>query len=150
MNIRLPGQGPSRIDAEAREWDLQERALREARDGAQGDAPSPELAAYRRIAGALRVPPPERLPSNFAFQVAQLAARLPGARRLDTRLELWLVRSLVAAMGVGGVVVAAIYGAGWLHAVQSTGAAGWAATLAACLLLTWGMQGWRALRHRGA
>lgn len=150
MNSHTPAQDTPRIDADAREWELQERARSDVRDGIGGDAVPGDFAAYRRIAQALRTPPPERLPSNFAFQVAQLAAQLPKARRLDTRLELWLVRSLMAAMGVGGVVVAAIYGTGWLRAVEATdaGAAGWAATVGACLLLTWGMQGWRVLAQR--
>ncbi len=150
MNARPPWNDPSRTDADAREWELQERARSDVRDAIAGDAVPSDFAAYRRIAQALRTPPPERLPSNFAFQVAQLAARMPKARRLDTRLEQWLMRGLVTVMGIGGVVVAAVYGAGWLQALESTGAgaAGWAAAVAACLLLTWAMQGWRALAAR--
>ncbi len=150
MNKRIPENDPSRIQIDAREWSLQERAMHEARTATRGETADPELAAYQRIAGALRTPPPERLPSNFAYQMAQLAARLPKASRLDLRLEQWLVRGLVAAMVLGGVVVAVIYGANWLRTLESTGtgAGGWAATVAACLLLTWGMQGWRALRAR--
>jgi hypothetical protein len=148
MNTRPPWNDPSRIDADAREWELQERARSDVRDAIAGDAVPSDFAAYRRIAQALRSPPPARLPSNFAFQVAQLAARVPKARRLDTRLEQWLVRSLIAALSVGGLVVAALYGADWLRTVEATGAGGWAATVAACLLLTWAMQGWRALAAR--
>lgn len=150
MNARPPWESDSPMDADAREWELQERARSDVRDGLAGDAVPGDFAAYRRIAHALRTPQPERLPSNFAFQVAQVAARLPKASRLDLRLEQWLVRSLVAAMVVGGLVVAAIYGAGWLHALDATGTgmAGWAATAALCLLLTWGMQSWRALAER--
>jgi hypothetical protein len=150
MNTRPPWDDPSRIDADAREWELQERARSDVRDAIAGDAVPGDFAAYRRIAQVLRTPPPERLPSNFAFQVAQLAARMPQARRLDTRLEQWLMRGLVTVMGAGGVVVAALYGAAWLRTLESigTGAGGWAGTVAACLLLTWAMQGWRALAAR--
>lgn len=149
MNTRPPGQPSSKADAAAREWALQERATRDVREGADGEANDADLAAYRRIAHALRTPPAERLPSNFAFQVAQLAARLPKPSRLDLRLEQWLVRGLVGVMALAGLVVAAIYGAGWLSTLESTGtgAGGWAASVGACLLLTWALQGWRSLRN---
>lgn len=150
MNKRIPEAQPLQGDADAREWALQERARHDARAGARGHVEDPDLDAYQRIAQALRTPPAERLPSNFAFQVAQLAARLPKASRLDLRLEQWLVRGLVATMVLGGVVVAAIYGGSWLGTLESSGvgAGGWVATLLACVLLTWGMQGWRLLQHR--
>ena len=152
MNKRIPEADPARPPADAREWRLQERAMHEARTGARAETADRELAAYRHIAEALRTPPAERLPSNFAFHVAQLAARLPKASRLDLRLEQWLVRGLLAAMVLGGLVVAVLYGASWLRTLQATGhgAGGWAATVTACLLLTWGMQGWRALRRADA
>ena len=150
MNSRPPWDTPSHTDADAREWDLQERARGDVRAGLAGDAVPGDFAAYRRIAQALRTPPPDRLPSNFAFEVAQRAARLPDARPADLRLEQWLVRALVVALGVGALVVAALYGGSWLRALDGTGtgAAGWVGTAAACALLTWGMQGWRALVRR--
>ena len=152
MNSRRPGHDPSHAAGTADEWALQERAMHDVRAGAGDGAEDPDLAAYRRIARALRTPPAGRLPSNFAFQVAQLAARLPRVSRLDLRLERWLVRSLVAAMALGALVVAAVYGMGWLRTLESTGAGagGWVGALAACLLLTWSMQGWRALRRGGS
>lgn len=150
MNTRPPWEDPLRIDADAREWELQERARSDVREGIAGDAVPGDFAAYRRIARALRTPPPERLPSNFAFQVAQLAARAPDLRRVDLRLEQWLVRSLLVVLAAGALVVAVIYGGGWLRALDATGTgvAGWLGTAAACLLLTWGMQGWRAVAGR--
>lgn len=139
-----------------REWALQERARSEERAsgeraGHDAGGDEPELAAYRRIARALRQPPAERLPSNFAWQVAQLAARLPRASRLDLRLEGWLVRSLVAAMVLGGLGAAAFYGTDWLRALDATGAAGnWILLVAACVGLSWlpeGLRRWTAMRH---
>ena len=148
MNSRRPGHDPSHADGTADEWALQERAMRDVRAGAGDGAEDPDLAAYRRIARALRTPPAGRLPSNFAFQVAQFAARLPRASRLDLRLERWLERSLAAAMALGALVVGGVYGMDWLRTLESTdpGVAGWVGALAACLLLTWGMQGLRAPR----
>lgn len=137
-----------------REWALQERALAEERAGhAEGESPAggPALIEYRRIVRALRQPAAERLPSNFAWQVAQLAERLPRASRLDLRLEAWLVRSLIAAMVLGGLAVAALYGLEWLRALDATGSAGnWLMLVAACVGLSWLPEGWRrwnALRH---
>lgn len=139
----------TRIDA--REWEAQERARVDALAGTRVPGEDVEAQAYARIAQALRAPLPERLPSNFAFHVAQLAARLPRAARLDLRLERWLVRGLVAAMALGGLVTAAVYGAGWLRTLDAdgAGAAGWALLLAACVLPTLGLEAWRALRNVG-
>lgn len=150
MNSRPPWDTPAHTDADAREWDLQERARSDVREGLAGDAVPGDFAAYRRIAQALRTPPPSRLPSNFAFQVAQLAARRHARRPADLRLEQWLVRALVVVFAIGSLVVAALYGGAWLRALDATGtgAAGWFGTAAACALLTWGMQGWRALTRR--
>lgn len=134
-----------------REWALQERAfsaerVSEEHTGHDAGSNEPGLAEYRRIARALRRPPAERLPSNFAWQMAQLAARLPRASRLDLRLESWLVRSLAAAMVLGGLVVAALYGMDWLRALDATGNAGnWVLLVAACVGLSWLPEGWRRL-----
>ena len=137
MNPRRPDNEQTQGDAFEREWALQERAMRELRAGMPGDG-DPELAPYRRIARALNTPPSERLPSNFAWQVAQLAARLPRVSRLDLRLEQWLVRGLVTAMALGGLVVAAVYGAGWLAALDASGTSGhWLLVIGGCVALTW-------------
>ncbi len=148
MNTRRTDQPPARDAGLEREWQLQERALHEERTGA-APPEDPAVADYRRIVHALRRPLPERLPSNFAYQVARLAARLPKASRLDLRLERWLVRGLVVALSLGALVAAARYGRDWVRTIETAGPAttGWLGLLAACLLLTWGMQGWRALRR---
>lgn len=150
MNTRPPWESDSPMDTDAREWELQERARSDVRDAIAADAVPGDFAAYRRIAQALRTPPPERLPSNFAFQVAQIAARAPDLRRFDRRLEQWLVRGLLAALVVGTLVVGMVYGGSWLRALDATGTGvtGWLGTAVACVALTWGMQGWRALLQR--
>lgn len=139
----------------AREWALQERAQHQARTHeANGDAgdEARALQAYRRIARALRSEPEGRLPSNFAYEVAQLAARLPRAARLDLRIERWLLRGLVASMAIGALVTTAVYARDWIDAAGRTagGSAGWIATAAACLLLTWLMEGLPGLLRRDA
>ena len=58
--------------------------------------------------------------------------------RLDLRLEQWLVRGLVTAMALGGLVVAAVYGAGWLAALDASGTSGhWLLVIGGCVALTW-------------
>ena len=89
-----------RIDE--REWQMQERALREERFGAAaGDDPG--IAAYRHVARALREPLPDALPSDFAEAIAAQAARLPV--RGESALERWLVRLLYVAFVVSAFFV---------------------------------------------
>ena len=145
MNTQPPGPGN---DSFEREWQLQERALREERAGLAGNG-DPELAAYRRVAHALRRAPEERLPSNFAYLVAGLAAQGLRAAKLDTRLEQGIVRALVAVMALGAVGVGLLFGRDWLAALDAygPGASAWLATAVACVGLTWAMEGLRRWRH---
>ena len=152
----------TRNDASAgidpREWELQERARLDAgarreaaraqRAPAEGD--DADARAYARIAQALRAPLPERLPSNFAHVVAHAAETRARAARQATRMEQGLVRGLVAAMAVAGLVVTLLYARTWLaelDAAAGAGASGWALAAAACLLLTWAVQGRRTPRR---
>lgn len=149
--MNTPHDTDGRFDerADAREWQAQERARIAARGGAHAaDDAGDEATAYRRIAHALRTPPPDRLPSNFAFQVAQLAARLPPRAQPDLRLERWLVRALASAMALGALASALVFGTGVLRALDAGGAgtAGWVLLLAACVLPTVGGEAWRMLR----
>lgn len=129
------------------EWRLQERA-KDALDAPDGDAASADgmLADYRRIARALRTAPAERLPSNFAWQMAQRVSRAYASSRLDLRLERWLVRGLAVALGLAGLVAALVYGAAWLRALAEAGhdAGAWVALVAACMAASWAPE---ALRH---
>lgn len=144
MNITPRNQD----DIDAREWDAQERARLDARAARTVFAGDPQSRDYARIAHALARPMPERLPSNFAFQVAQLAARLPRRAQLDLRLERWLVRALVAAMALGALASAVVFGADVLHAIDAGGAgtAGWVLLALACVLPTVGGEVWRMAR----
>lgn len=139
-------------DFDPREWDAQERARRAAKPGASAATGSgdSDAHAYRRVAVALRMPPNDTLPSNFAWQVAQRAAA--GARRTaqpDLRVERWLLIALVAAMGIAAVVVALIYGNDWMRAATAggRGASLWAVLLGGCVLVSWGLQSLRDFRH---
>lgn len=130
-----------RIDE--REWQMQERALREERFGAAaGDDPG--IAAYRHVARALREPLPDALPSDFAEAIAAQAARLPV--RGESALERWLVRLLYVAFVVSALYFVAQDGGAWLRASVSllptadmAAVRSWGLALGACVGMTWGM-----------
>lgn len=154
MNPKPTVPAPLPPEVDATEWAMQERARAQVRDGVDvecADA-SPEAASYHRIAQALRREPAGLLPSNFAYQLAQQASRQALPARLDMRVEQWLVRVLVAVMALGGGAAAVVYGSNWLRSVDraASDAGGWVLVLAACMLMTWGLQGWRAWRLRAA
>ena len=94
-------------EREQREWDAQERALRAERseERASGD---PAVAQYRLVARALRTPPLDALPSDFAVRTAARAERQ--ARIADERVEQWIERALVALLLLVGAVALLVYG----------------------------------------
>jgi hypothetical protein len=136
-----------------REWQAQERALREVRAGAAprdaalgGD--DALVARYRDVARALAVPPASGLHAGFATEVAQLAAKRHAAP--DAGLERGLLRMLVLAMALSSAVVVAVYGVQWWRAsaqLLGTDALGWTIAVAACAALSWSLD-W--MRRRGA
>lgn len=126
------------------EWQAQERALREERERADVHSTGhlvaePRIAEYRLVARALRQPMPDLLPADFAQQLAARIGHVP----LDTRLERWLMRLLIGAMAVSGIVAMLIYGAGWWDAVASsvpqTSATtiNWIYAVGACMAGSW-------------
>lgn len=131
-----------------REWQAQERAVREERLGlplARGDdADGARVAGYRLLARALRHPPLERPPADFAAQVARHVQAGPA---FEERVERWLLRALLAVLALAAVGVAALYGAAWWPALAAfpqalpAGAGAWASALLACLALSWLLQG---------
>lgn len=128
---------PEKARVDEREWQAQERALHDAREGLPGN--DPLALRYRAVVDALRAPLPDMLPPDFA---AQVAARVHGAP-LDARLEGSLVRTLVTLLGLSGAVTAAIYGRQWLPAIleplqlDTASALNWALALGACMALNW-------------
>lgn len=132
-----------------REWQLQERALREEREGsATGDDPA--VADYRKVVHALRTPPSVDLPADFA---AQVAARAAARHAAAGRLEQVLTHALLAALALAAVVVSLQYGGDWLRdGIALLPARGrdlglqWGLAVAACLGLSWSME---QLRRRG-
>jgi hypothetical protein len=126
-----------------REWQLQERALREERDGAPtGDDPA--LADYRTVARALRTPLAIDLPSDFA---AQVSARAAARHAAEGRLEQVLTHALLGALALAAVVVSMQYGGSWLRdglallpARHWDLGVQWGLAVIACLGLSWSME----------
>jgi hypothetical protein len=135
-----------------REWQAQERALRELRAGMPsrdevlgGDEAL--VARYRHVARALAVPPAPGLHAGFAAEVARLAATRHAAP--DTGFERGLLRALLLAMVLSSAVVVAVYGVQWWRAsaqLLGTDTLGWTIAVAACAALSWSLE-W--MRRRG-
>lgn len=134
---------PTESPVDEHEWQLQERAWRDERDGAAA-SDDPSLAEYRRVVRALREPLPHGLPADFA---ARVAARAEARRRTASLVEDVLTQVLLAALGIAGGVVAFRSGGSWLHEatarlpVQDLNLGlQWGLAIAACLGLSWGME----------
>jgi len=84
-------------EREQREWEAQESALRAERLGGRG---SGAAAEYRLIARALRTPPLDPLPSDFAARTAARALR--DQRIVNETVEVWLERGLMALLLIAG------------------------------------------------
>jgi hypothetical protein len=124
---------------EEREWQAQERALHDERNGAApGD--DPLQAHYRLVARALRQPLPHALPDDFAARVAARARLQAVHAPPDLRIEQRLVRVLVAVLALSAAVAVAWYGPQWLQAIAVLlpGAAlNWTLALMACVGVSW-------------
>lgn len=123
------------MNIDPREFELQERALRED-------------AAYREVAQALRRSPGEP-PADFAASVAALAsAEAAGAAASESRIERWLLRALAMVLGLSSIGALAIYGGEWLRGVRDgfdaivpalggSTAVNWVLAAGACMALSW-------------
>lgn len=93
-------------EREQREWDAQERALREERSGTRA-AGDPAVAQYRLVARALREPSFPAVPHDFAARTAALVER--EARVASERVEIWLERGLVMLLLLAGAAAVWFY-----------------------------------------
>jgi hypothetical protein len=122
-----------------REWQAQERAFADERRATAAAATDDPLAArYRPLMRALREPPADGLPADFARRVAERAIRTSTA----ARGEYWLDLALLAALLVSGAVTATIYGGDWFATLArlphaSNPAIGWILALVLCGGLSW-------------
>jgi hypothetical protein len=123
-------------EREQREWEAQERALREERAGARSRSDA-DVAQYRLIARALSTPALSPLPSDFAARV------VAKSRVADEGVEEWLERGLLVFLLLAGGVALSVYNGAWLqtlsfsvseHAALSIQTlASWSIAVAACV-----------------
>lgn len=132
--------------ADEREWLAQEQAMRDERVGVAASGSGVPGAQYRAIARALREPPAESLPPDFARQVARAAESRAGR---GVQLESMMLRTLGAALGVSGVAVLAFYGRESVAGVNPQ-TLQWVLAFAACGALTWSLDWARRWMDRDA
>lgn len=101
------------MNPEEREWQAQQRAFECERDGHVRADEAPLVASYLPIARAVRQPIPVQLPADFAARVAGLALQQRSAVEIESTLEQRLLLILGVVLGIAGVFVGLIYGAGW-------------------------------------
>jgi hypothetical protein len=126
---------------EQREWDAQESALRAERAG--GRSNGGDASEYRLIARALRTPPLDPLPGDFAARTAARALR--EQRIANETVEVWLERGLLVLLLLAGAATLLAYRdslpglslsvpAGATVGIQSV--LGWSLAVAACVGLS--------------
>ena len=118
------------------EWQAQERTRAAFREGAV-DIDERDLRVFR----ALRRPPSEDLPVDFAARLAHLAR---AQATTDLRFEQRLLRALLVGLGISAITTVAWCGRSWpadFAAALPGGsdAVGWSVTVAACALGNWGL-----------
>ena len=132
-----------------REWLRQEHAMRRERlhlDPAGDDARS---RRYRLLARALRTPPPEALPADFAQRMSALVSAPAQGRTPAMRLENVLTATLASVLVLAAVAATIIYGAAWWPSFQALlpapAAMQWWLALLGCLSLSWLVGTWSRL-----
>ena len=146
-----------------REWQAQERAVRDAREGVPST--DPLARHYRKVADALRAPLPDALPDDFAASIARLAeanARAPAPvpdlvqAAQSGSLERGLLRGALGVFGLGSAVVVGLWGPTWVAPIasflqlDSAAAVNWALALGACVGTTWLTDQLRRRREQAA
>ena len=134
------------------EWEMQERALREEQVGANSGGDEPIVQEYRFLARALRTPPLDPIPHDFAVQTASL---IESRHVTADRFEAYVQTVLVVLLAVLGAVPVVAFGVQWRSGLLQAwatpaGAASlnWIALTAACIAFSIGIQGWLLPRRR--
>jgi hypothetical protein len=137
-------------ERERREWEAQERALQQERLGLEVDGREARVGEYRLIARALRDPPLDPIPDDFA---ARIAARAKRERVADDRFEAWLQNGLLGLLAAAGVGTAAAFGGQWLPVLgivifesAARRVASWGAAILVCIAISSALEHWRRRR----
>lgn len=142
MNHDIP---PFDDHASEREWQAQERAMRAERLGLDANRDDARVQRYRLITRALRQPPAEALPADFAQQMAAQVA--PHAVSAETprerRLEATLFTCVIGIFVIAGAATTVLYHLDWLSTLRialpalDPQAIRWPLAFAGCLGLSW-------------
>jgi hypothetical protein len=140
--------------ASEREWLAQEHAMRRERlhlDTAGDDA---RMRRYRLLACALREPPQESLPTDFAQRVAAQATSRPArGTGAITGFEFFLMSALAVVLVTAAIVVTVLYGSTWLPSISAALPAPdpltvrWTLAFAGCMGLSWLLAKWQPHPH---
>lgn len=118
--MNTPARPPSN-DAAEHEWQAQEQAVERERAGLDPVGDDARVLRYRVLARALKQPPEQALPADFAQRVARQAAWSAANKAgADPGFERHLQRFLVAVLMVGSIVVAASHAGEWLPSFAAT------------------------------
>lgn len=136
-----------------REWDAQERALREERLGAAPKRRETRVNEYRLLARALGDPALDPIPEDF---VTRTAARAVGVEAAKDRLDVWLQHGLIALLAAVGVSTMAALAGSWLQAFgiaitrpAALSLLSWTTAILACIALSEALDYWRRKRGSG-
>lgn len=130
------------------EWHAQEQALQRERAGdAHDDRDSARVRSYRVVTHALKQPPADLLPGNFAERVAALAER---ETTTASRLEDGLLATFMTSLVCGLIVLTMLDGKDWLHAIANVQlfANPWVYALLGCLAMSQGIAWLRPASRR--
>jgi len=137
-----------------REWQAQERALEQERRGVDAAADEVVVQRYRLLARALRQPPVDALPADFARRVAVRTAVLGADGSVNAGFERHLLQAMITAFGLAAGAVLVTYGADGLSSLFEVARLGsvlggrWLLALLACVGVSIAAQRATAHRHR--
>ena len=135
--------------SDEREWQAQERAMRDERRDAAPASKNTSEATYRLIAQALSQPPTALLPIDFAEQVARLATKPTRAARTNRYPERYLLYALGAVLVLSCASTLLMYGDSLRRLVESR-VGGWLFVLLICAISTQSIEGLYQRFHRNA
>lgn len=142
MNHDIPPFGDT---AHEREWLAQERAARAERLGLDSNRDDARVQRYRLITRALRQPPAETLPDDFARQMAAWVVphAVPAETPRERRLEAALFACVSGIFVIAGTAAVVFYHEDWLPALRATlptldpQAIRWLLLFTGCLGFSW-------------
>jgi hypothetical protein len=117
------------MNHDEQEWLAQQIAMAREHLAPRSVETDARARSYERVARALRIPPAQSLPADFAVRTAARAAAGE-----FTRFESVLMIALVVALGICAAAIVPRFAEQWLWMIQVNG---WVLALAACIAVAW-------------